>query len=39
MMEAMEACMVGVPFGSGFGWTPIENHARQICWNHAVVED
>lgn len=21
-----------------FGWTPIEDHARQIRWNHAVVE-
>lgn len=28
----------GFPFGSGFGWTPIEDHARQIRWNHAVVE-
>lgn len=28
----------GFPFGSGFGWTPIEDHARQICWNRAVVE-
>lgn len=26
------------PFGSGFGWTPIEDHVRQIRWNHAVVE-
>lgn len=29
----------GFPFGSGFGWTPIEDHARQIRWNRAVVED
>nr|DAX73738.1 MAG TPA: hypothetical protein [Caudoviricetes sp.] len=29
----------GFPFGSGFGWTLIEDHARQIRWNHAVVED
>nr|DAK83510.1 MAG TPA: hypothetical protein [Caudoviricetes sp.] len=28
----------GFPFGSGFGWTPIEDHASQICWNSAVVE-
>nr|DAO83284.1 MAG TPA: hypothetical protein [Caudoviricetes sp.] len=28
----------GFPFGSGFGWTPIEDHACQIRWNHAVVE-
>lgn len=28
----------GFPFGSGFGWTSIEDHARQICWNSAVVE-
>lgn len=28
----------GFPFGSGFGWTPIEDHACQIRWNLAVVE-
>nr|DAK80755.1 MAG TPA: hypothetical protein [Caudoviricetes sp.] len=28
----------GFPFGSGFGWTPIEDHARQIRWDSAVVE-
>lgn len=28
----------GFPFGSGFGWTPIEDHACQIRWNPAVVE-
>lgn len=28
----------GFPFGSGFGWTPIEDHARQIRWNLAAVE-
>lgn len=27
----------GFPFGSGFGWTPIEDHACQIRWNRAVV--
>nr|DAX77033.1 MAG TPA: hypothetical protein [Caudoviricetes sp.] len=38
MMEEMVACMVGSLSVRVFGWTPIEDHARQIRWNHAVVE-
>lgn len=28
----------GFPSVRVFGWTSIEDHARQIRWNHAVVE-